>query len=209
MVDIKKVYLILSGTIFLTIIGLVYGITNIDLFYNNSELTLNYWLAVIMEFVLLIVFIFTPKEIKKWILMLFVFFSGLTLSPTIYLFISHDLLNIVLFAFILTFVLFVLLSIFAMKTERDFSGIGNILMIILLVVIIAGIINLFLKLPILNLVISVVSAVLFSVFIIYDTQRIINDNIADEYDAVIELYLDILNLFVSLLNILGYGADND
>ena len=209
MVDIKKVYLILSGTIFLTIIGLVYGITNIDLFYNNSELTLNYWLAVIMEFVLLIVFIFTPKEIKKWILMLFVFFSGLTLSPTIYLFISHDLLNIVLFAFILTFVLFVLLSIFAMKTERDFSGLGNILMIILLVVIIAGIINLFLKLSILNLIISVVLAVLFSVFVIYDTQRIINDNIADEYDAVIELYLDILNLFVSLLNILGYGADDD
>jgi modulator of FtsH protease len=81
---------------------------------------------------------------------------------------------------------------------------GKMLFIALIVMIVAGIANIFLHLPMLQLAIASVGAVVFSLFILFDTQNIIRGNINNEIEAAVALYLDFLNLFVSLLQILGF-----
>jgi modulator of FtsH protease len=108
----------------------------------------------------------------------------------------------------LTTVAFGGLSIFAMNTKRDFSTMGKMLFITLIVIVVAGLINIFLGSPILQLAIASISSILFSAFILYDTQNIIRGAYETPIEGAIALYLDFLNLFVSLLQILGiFGRD--
>ena len=80
---------------------------------------------------------------------------------------------------------------------------GQMLIITLIVVIVAGLLNLFFQSPLFQLVIAVVSSILFSFYILFDTQNIVNGNYSSPIEGAITLYLDFFNLFVSLLQILG------
>jgi modulator of FtsH protease len=57
--------------------------------------------------------------------------------------------------------------------------------------------------------IASISAILFSAFILYDTQNIIRGNYGHPVDGALALYLDFINLFTSLLQILGFLGDED
>jgi modulator of FtsH protease len=57
--------------------------------------------------------------------------------------------------------------------------------------------------------IAAISAILFSAFILYDTQNIIQGNYGSPVDGAIALYLDFVNLFTSLLQILGFMGSDD
>ncbi|HZR98156.1 MAG TPA: Bax inhibitor-1/YccA family protein [Chloroflexota bacterium] len=99
------------------------------------------------------------------------------------------------------------LSAYAWTTKRDLSGIGSFLMIALLGVIIASLINLFLlHAPMLSLLISAATAVIFSGFVLYDMQRLrgAKGGTGDAIMFAVAIYLDIFNLFLSLLQILGF-----
>ena len=166
---------------------------------------------VILEFALLFgLYAAKRKEGLNLILLFgFTFISGLTLAPLL----SSVLglpggASIVANAFMLTTVAFGGLSIFAMNTKRDFSTMGKMLFITLIVIVVAGLINIFLGSPILQLAIASISSILFSAFILYDTQNIIRGAYETPIEGAIALYLDFLNLFVSLLQILGiFGKD--
>ena len=74
----------------------------------------------------------------------------------------------------------------------------------LIVVIAGGILNLFIGSPIMHFIMSGASVLLFSGFILYDTSNILRYYGTDEYvSATLALYLDVLNLFIALLSILG------
>ena len=134
----------------------------------------------------------------------FTFVLGLGLTPLLYsVLASANGGVIVAQAFALTAVAFGGLSIFAMNTKRDFTTMGKMLFITLIVVICASLINIFTQSPIFALVISSVSAILFSFYILYDTQNIIRGNYAHPIEGAVALYLDFLNLFANLLHILG------
>ncbi len=62
--------------------------------------------------------------------------------------------------------------------------------------------------PILQLGIAMIGALVFSAFILYDTQQIIQGGFSTPIEAAIALYLDFFNLFVSLLQILAAFAGN-
>jgi modulator of FtsH protease len=166
---------------------------------------------VILEFALLFgLYAAKRKEgLNLALLFGFTFVSGLTLAPLL----SSILglpggASIVANAFMLTTVAFGGLSIFAMNTKRDFSTMGKMLFITLIVIVVAGLINIFLGSPILQLAIASISSILFSAFILYDTQNIIRGAYETPIEGAIALYLDFLNLFVSLLQILGiFGRD--
>ena len=111
-------------------------------------------------------------------------------------------------AFLLTTAAFGGLSVFAMYSKRDFSVWGKFLFIALIVVVVASLINLFTQSSVLALVISSVGAILFSAYILYDTQMIIRGGYDSPVLAAVALYLDILNLFISLLQILGAINNN-
>ena len=75
-------------------------------------------------------------------------------------------------------------------------------------VVVASLINIFTQSSVLALVISSVGAILFSAYILYDTQMIIRGGYDSPVLAAVALYLDILNLFISLLQILGAINNN-
>lgn len=169
-----------------------------------------FWLFFILEIGLLIGLHFAKRKegLNLILLFAFTFVSGLTIAPLVGFYLSRGAGNIVAEAFILTTVAFGGLSVFAMNTKRDFTTMGKMLFITLIVVVVAGIINIFFHSPILQLGIASVSAILFSAFILYDTQNIIRGAYETPIEGAIALYLDFINLFVSLLHILGiFGSD--
>lgn len=139
----------------------------------------------------------------------FTFVSGLLLGPIL----AHTLnmpsgANIVANSFMLTTAAFGGLSVFAMNTKRDFTTMGKMLFIILIVVFVAGLLNIFLQSTLFQLAISSVSAILFSAYVLYDTQNIIRGNYETPIEGAIQLYIDFLMIFIHLLQIFGIlGSD--
>lgn len=108
-----------------------------------------------------------------------------------------------------TGVIFLALSSYALATKRDFSFLGGMLMVGMIVVLIAAIANIFLHMPVMSLVISSVVILLMSGFILMDTSRIVNGGETNYVLATVSLYLSIYNIFISLLQILGITSNND
>jgi modulator of FtsH protease len=139
----------------------------------------------------------------------FTFVSGLTISPLLNAYVGRGMGGIVGEAFLLTSIAFGGLSLFAMNTKKDYTTMGKMLFITLIIVVVAGLLNLFFHSPMLQLAIAVVSSVLFSFFILYDTQNVIQGNYGSPIEGAIALYLDFFNLFISLLQILGIFGDEE
>lgn len=108
--------------------------------------------------------------------------------------------------------LVVLLGGYAWTTKRDLSGMANYLLAGLIAVIVAGVVGIFVQSSLLQMLISAVSAVLFSGFVLYDLQRLKGAQ-GDQTTAVwlaLAIYLDIFNLFLSILRLFGlFGSSDD
>ena len=144
------------------------------------------------------------------VLFAFTFITGLTIAPLLTsIFAMPGGASIVGQAFLMTSVAFGGISMFAMTTKRDFSVMGKFLFIALIIMIVAGISNIFIQSSMMQLVIASVGALLFSAFILYDTQNIIKGNYDSPVEAALSLYLDFFNLFISLLQILGIMKNNE
>jgi len=110
----------------------------------------------------------------------------------------------VLQAFLLTLAVTATLTAYTFQTKRDFSALPAVLTSLLLVLILGQLCNALFPSTPGELVVSMFGAGLFSLFIIVDTQMIMNVISPEEYIlATIQLYLDIVNLFVQILQILG------
>lgn len=107
-----------------------------------------------------------------------------------------------------TGVIFMALSGYALTTRRDFSFLGGMLMVGMLVILGFIILNIFVQMPAMSLAISAVIILLMSGFILYDTSRIINGGESNYIMATIGLYMTIFNIFISLLNLLGFAGDD-
>jgi len=205
---VKRVYQLLAGSLIAGAVGAYVGMGFVGNMINpvTGSLTFTYWGIVILEFILLFgLFVAKNKTPLNLVLLFaFTFLSGFTLSPTLAIFISKNMGYVIGEAFGLTAIAFIALTIFAMNTKKDFTTMGKMLFIALIVMVVAGIANIFLQLPLLQLAIASFGAILFSFFILYDTQNIIRGNITSEIEATVALYLDFLNLFISLLQILGF-----
>ncbi|WP_339668281.1 Bax inhibitor-1/YccA family protein [Dasania marina] len=108
-----------------------------------------------------------------------------------------------------TALVFFTLSGYALTTRKDFSFMGGFLMVGLVVVVIAGLANLFFQVPALSLAISSAVVLIMSGLILFDTSRIVNGGETNYIRATVALYLNIYNLFTSLLHLLGiFGGDD-
>lgn len=171
-----------------------------------------YWPLVILEIALIfgLHFVRNKPGINAIVLFAFTFISGLTLTPLL-----SNILNmpggagIVTNAFLMTSVAFGALTMFAMNTKKDFTMMGKMLFIALIVMIVGGVVNIFLGSPVLQLLLAGAGALLFSFFILHDTQNIIRGAYDSPVSAAASLYLDFLNLFVSLLQILGIFGNKE
>lgn len=108
-----------------------------------------------------------------------------------------------------TAIVFFALSGYALTTKKDFSFMGGFLVVGLVMAIIAGIANIFFQVPALSLAINAVIVFIMSGFILYDTSRIINGGETNYIRATVAMYLNLYNLFTSLLALLGaFGGDD-
>lgn len=107
-----------------------------------------------------------------------------------------------------TGVIFFALSGYVLNTKKDFSYMGGFLMVGLIVAIVAAVANIFFQIPALSLAISSAIVVIMSGLILYDTSRIINGGETNYIRATVSLYLNIYNLFTSLLHLLGAFNDD-
>jgi len=140
----------------------------------------------------------------------FTFITGVSLVPLLASLIGAGNGIVIGNAFLMTAILFGALSLFAINSKTDFSSWGKPLFITLIVVIVASLVNMFiLKSPIMHVVITAGILLLFSLFTIYDTQNIANGAYSSPVDAAVSLYIDFLNIFTTLLQMLGiFGGDD-
>ena len=143
-------------------------------------------------------------------LFVFTFATGISLVPLLASLIGAGNGAVIGNAFLMTSVLFGALSLFAINSKTDYSSWGKPLFITLIVVIIASLINVFvLQSPMMHVIITAGILLLFSFFTIYDTQNIANGAYDSPVDAAVSLYLDFLNMFTALLQLLGiFGSDD-
>ena len=171
-----------------------------------------YWGLVILEIALLFG-LYAVKEkagVNLIVLFSFTFISGLTITPLLSsVFGMPGGAAIVAQAFLMTSVAFGGISMFALTTTRDFSNMGKMLFIAVIILIVGSISNIFIGSSILQLIIAMVGAIVFSAFILYDTQQIVRGGFSTPIEAAIALYLDFLNLFISLLQIFGIISSDD
>ncbi len=135
---------------------------------------------------------------------------GFGLGPTLVYYLSmSNGPQIVATAFGGTAVIFLGLSAYALISRQDFSFMGGFLVAGLLIVLLAALANIFLSIPALSLAISAIVIALMSGFILYDTSRMIHDGQTNYILATASLYINIFNIFVHLLHILGVMGGDD
>ncbi|CAK0776985.1 modulator of FtsH protease [Gammaproteobacteria bacterium] len=105
--------------------------------------------------------------------------------------------------------IFLGLSFYALTTRKDFSFMGGFLMVGIITAILGSLAALFFQIPALSLAVSGMIVLLMSGYILYDTSAMIHGGIDNYIVATINLYLNIYNLFLSLLQILGMGFGSD
>lgn len=143
----------------------------------------------------------------------FYFFSALMGLSISWIFIAYTGVSIVQ-TFLATSIAFASLSLYGYTTKRDLSGFGTFLMMGVVGLIVAMLINLFLKSDAMTFVISILGVLIFAGLTAFDTQRIKNTYLqlaqsGDDFLAksavmgALQLYLDFLNLFMFLLQFLG------
>ncbi len=106
-----------------------------------------------------------------------------------------------------TGVIFLALSAYVLTTKKSFDFMGGMLFVGLLVVFGAILVNLFIQIPALSMAISGAMVLLMSGFILFDTGRIVNGGETNYIRATVSMFINIFNLFTSLLHLLGIMSD--
>ena len=104
------------------------------------------------------------------------------------------------------------LTMFAFQTKYDFTGAGTYLFIAAIVLMLAGFLSIFFYSQIWSIIYGSFGALLFSFYLVYDTQLMLGGKhkyslSPEEYIfAALNLYLDIINIFIYVLHILGAAS---
>ena len=149
---------------------------------------------------------------------LFVIYSGLNGVTLSFIFLTYARTSIVS-TFIICSATFLACSIYGWTTKKDLTSWGGFLMMGLIGVIIASLVNLFIRSSAMNMIVSYIGVIVFVGLTAYDTQKLKNmamtqpaglDGAVARKGAILgalALYLDFINLFLLLLRIFGRGRD--
>lgn len=145
------------------------------------------------------------------VLLGFTFFMGLMLSRLIAMVLGFkNGSELIMTAFAGTAGVFFVMASLATVIKRDLSGMGKWLFVGAMVLIVGSIINVFVGSSAGMMAISVMAIGIFSAFMLYDLKRIIDGGETNYISATLALYLDIVNVFQSLLALLGiFGGERE
>lgn len=186
---------------------------------NNETMIINIYknsLYILLAVVELALVIFLSARVTKMskttarmCFILYSFVSGLTFSS---IFIIYEIASI-LYIFLITSIIFLVFGLLGYFTKIDLTKLGSFLMMALLGIIICIIVNLFVGNNTFDLIISIISVLVFVGFTAYDVQKIkmlsTLDNSEDTLSIMgaLDLYLDYINIFLHLLSIFGNSKD--
>jgi len=181
-----------------------------------ASLILGTWLfyaLIILELVLVFVLVLAVKRVSAltatFLFLGYALLTGLTLSVILLVY----SIGSIFLTFVVSAAIFGGMAFYGWVTKADLSRIGIIMFFGLIGIIIAALINLFLQNSMLDLIISVIGVLVFTGLTAYDIQKIKQLNILgnegtdeDRKEAImgaLTLYLDFINLFLSLLRLMG------
>jgi len=210
---IRKVYTLLSLQLLFTVVSLL--VINLN---NNAKKFILSEAGIAINIVCMVGLLITTlilccnyKILKKYptnyiYLLLFTIFISYSIC-TITAYYSSD---IVLLTILITGIITIVLTIYACQTRIDYTDCGGYLLSILIGLILIGLINLFVQNKFLESIYAGLGAILFSCYIVYDTQLIVGGfhkkyqfGIDDIILATLSIYLDIINLFLYILECLN------
>jgi modulator of FtsH protease len=201
---LRNTYRLLALTMLPTIAGAFVGMQlNFFAFFQASPI-----MAPLLMFGLMIgsLFVVTALRNSGWgvvALFGFTFIAGLALTPI--LTVALGLRNggqLIGLAGGMTAVIFFALSALVTITKKDFSFMGKFLFVGLILLLVAMVANLFFQVPAASVALSAVAVLLFSGYILFDVSRIVHGGETNYIMATMGLFLNIYNIFLSLLNIL-------
>jgi modulator of FtsH protease len=144
------------------------------------------------------------------VLLAFTFFMGLMLSGLLGAVLRMaDGARVIALAFGGTAAIFATMATLAGTIKRDLGGMGKFLTIGAVLLIVGWVAFAFLQIPGMYIALALLGIVIFSAFMLYDLQRIINGGETNYITATLALYLDIFNVFQNLLALLGIGGSSD
>ena len=133
----------------------------------------------------------------------FTFIAGLMLAPILSIAVGfRNGGQLVGLAGGMTAAIFFAMAGLATVTKRDFSFLGKFLFVGLVLLIAASLANLFFQVPAVSLTISAVAVLIFSLYLLHDVSNIVRGGETNYITATLNLFLDVYNIFISLLNLL-------
>ena len=169
------------------------------------------WIAIFSPLAMSLGFAFMVNSMTaqtaKIFLVAFAAVMGLSMSSIFLIFKLGSIAQV----FFITAATFGATSLYGYTTKRDLTGLGSFLMMGVIGLVIAGLINLFLQSSMMSLIISCISVLVFTGLTAYDTQNLkhtydgLDESERDKAGAIgaFNLYINFINIFMSLLNILG------
>jgi modulator of FtsH protease len=201
---LRNTYWLLALSMLPTIAGAYAGMSiNFAAFYKASPI-----MAPLLMFGAMMASLFVVAALRNsgWgvaAVFGFTFISGMMLAPMLQL--AAGLRNggqLVALAGAMTAAVFFVMATIATVSKRDFSFLGKFLFVGLILLVIAMLANAFFQVPALAVALSAIAVLIFSGYLLYDVSDIVRGGETNYIMATIRLFLDILNLFVNLLNLL-------
>ena len=207
---LRNTYWLLALTLIPTVMGAWVGVaTGIGRVFSGG-------LGLVLFLVGTFGFIYAIEKTKHSakgiaVLLGFTFFMGLMLSRLIGMVLGFSNgTSLVMTAFGGTAGVFFLMASLATFIKRDLSGMGKWLFVGVLALIVGSIIIIFVGSSIGMMVISVMAIGIFSAYMLYDIKQIIDGGETNYISATLALYMDLINVFQSLLLLLGImGGEKD
>jgi modulator of FtsH protease len=208
---LRNTYMLLALSMVPTIIGAIFGIQLGFSFFAGSPLvSFLLFLSIAWGFMWGIE---KTKDSSTGVLLLlgFTFFMGLMLSRILQVALGFSNGGtLIALAAGGTGAIFFTLAGIATVTKKDFSFLGKFLFIGMIVILLAGLANIFFQVPAVALAISAAAVLIFSMYILFDISRIVTGGETNYIIATLAVYLDIYNVFVSLLNLLmAFAGERD
>jgi modulator of FtsH protease len=207
---LRNTYVLLALSMIPTVLGAWIGVA------SGLTLALGGGLGLIVFLAGAFGFIYAIEKTKHtstgvWVLLGFTFFMGLMLSRMIAMVLGFkNGSQLVMTAFGGTAGVFFAMASLATVIKRDLSGMGKWLFVGAIVLMVGGIINVFVGSSAGMMALSMLAIGIFSAYMLYDVKQIIDGGETNYISATLALYLDIVNVFQSLLALLGImGGERD